>query len=276
MRIRRLQVADAAACVVTCSAVGWRSDEARWCRLLAIGDGFCAEAADGTLAGTVIVNRFGDRLATIAMMLVLPSLQRQGVGRRLLTEAMAAAGDAVVYLYATAEGRRLYEPFGFVADGALAERFEGNVQRDARAQGGVRAMHPDDLPAVCALDARAQGGARKALLEALAAISERALVVERRGHVVGFGLAWRVDDVWALAPIVAEDDAIARSLAAALAADAPVPVRIDLEPGERALREWAPHAGLVTVGTSLRMIDKGRSLPGDRRLVRAMAGRAYG
>jgi ribosomal protein S18 acetylase RimI-like enzyme len=285
MRIRALGPDDAPACVAASTAVGWDSDEPRWRRMLLLGEAFGAEAKGGTLAGTVILTRFGDALATIAMMVVAPAFQRQGIGGRLMEAATSRAGDGALYLFATEEGRGLYEKLGFVDDQTQSERFEGratlgrafDVVAGRRTGAGleVRAMRGADVPAVLALDAEAQGAPRSALLEALLCDAERALVVPGDGEIRGFGMATLAGKVRLLAPLVARDDETARALASALAAGADA-IRLDLEPGEKALREWAREAGLAQTGANTRMVRGGRALPGRRGLVRGMCGRAYG
>jgi hypothetical protein len=168
----------------------------------------------------------------------------------------------------------LYRTLGYVDEGAESPRFEGRAKTAPGS--GVRPMRAADFPAVQALDAEAQGGPRVALLEALLSASTRAVVLEERGAITAFGLATHLEEFLVLAPIVAREDAAARAIASALAHDAAEPIRLDLEPGERALHAWAEEAGLAPAGTSPRMIKDGRALPGRRSLVRAMAGRAYG
>jgi predicted N-acetyltransferase YhbS len=243
--------------------------------MLSVGDGFGAEI-DGELVGTVIVNRYGARLATIAMMLVAQAHQRRGVGSRLMEGALALTEDGSVYLYATDMGQPLYARFGFVLHGD-SHRLEGKAATSVPPCTGLRPLRKEDLPALGRLDAEAQGAERKPLIEALCARAGHGLVIERAGKVVGFGLAssHRLDGVRVLAPVVAREDDDARALAAHLAAGASEPVRLDLEPEESALLGWGRDAGLKTVGRSPRML-RGHPLPGRRAWNHAIAGRAFG
>ena len=124
MRIRSLGDGDVDVCVALARTVAWRTDERWWRAMLRLGEGFGIVRDGGELIGTVIVNHFGVGLATIAMMIVHPAHQRRGHGRRLMARALENAKGALVYLFATDDGRALYEPLGFVAGGASV-RLEG-------------------------------------------------------------------------------------------------------------------------------------------------------
>lgn len=272
--MRRLLASDAPACVAVATSIGWRTTEDRWRMLLGIGEGYGVER-DGALVGTVIVNVFGDAIATIAMMLVAEQHRRQKLGMELMERALARAGGATTFLYATELGQRLYERIGFSVAGASL-RVEGRPMFAAPHDDGLRAMRPADMPRVCALDGEAHGAPRGRMLEALAASADRALVIEQDGELAGFGVAWVYDGFRTIAPLVARTDGAARALFAALASGSAEPVRADFDPGERVLVAWCGEHGLSVMGPSTLMIRGGGVLPGRRALVRTLAGRAFG
>jgi GNAT superfamily N-acetyltransferase len=273
--IRRLGDGDVAACAALSKTVGWRSSEAQWQMLLGVGDAFGAEV-EGTLAGTVIVNRFGDELAAVAMMVVGVSYQRQGIGRRLMEAALEHARGAVVFLYATELGQALYASLGFVAGGASRRMTGPAPTSTARTMERARPMRSLDLVAVYALDEEAQGAPRRLLLDALIADVDRASVVEQRGEVVAFGLSSIKDGRRLLSPIVARNAESAQAVAAHLCVASDLPVCLDLDPADEALFSWAERAGLKLEGSTTRMVLHAKPLPGRRELVRALAGRAFG
>jgi GNAT superfamily N-acetyltransferase len=76
-----------------------------------------ARAADGTVVGLGRLLDDGALYATIWDMIVLPGRQRQGIGREILTRLLRrACGRTIVALVATAQGRSLYESFGFAPE----------------------------------------------------------------------------------------------------------------------------------------------------------------
>jgi predicted N-acetyltransferase YhbS len=272
--VRALGPEDVPACVALATARGWPTDADLWTRFLSLGEGLGVEVS-GELVAVVVLSRFGPHLVTLAMMLVALAHERRGLGLRLVTAALARAGDATVALYASEMGRPLYARLGFV-DAGVSSRFEGETRLPApRVMDGLRELRPEDLPAVIALDAEAQGAPRERLVRALAAAADRAWVIDRGGAPSAFGFASVFRGTRALSPIVASDDGGACAIAGALAGGATEALRIDLEPGEEALRGWATHAGLNLVATTPRMVH-GRRLAWPRTHVRAIAGRPYG
>ncbi|WP_437290983.1 GNAT family N-acetyltransferase [Sorangium sp. So ce406] len=276
MLIRGLDDKDASICAALVRQVGWNTTEARWRLLFSVGDAFGLELDNGELAGTVILNRF-DALAVIAMMFVSEAHQRRGLGRSLLQHALKQGSDIVVYLFASSMGRPLYEQVGFIATGVTSVRLQGRASlRRAASRDGLRNMTAADIDVICALDGEAQGASRRRLLEALFASSDRALVVERGGEVVGFGLSSWPTDIRQLGPIVARAEEDARTLATELAADVSEPLCIDILSDQRTMLAWGQAAGLAVVDNVPLMTLAGKQLPGRRGLIRSLAGRPFG
>ncbi|WP_081426691.1 GNAT family N-acetyltransferase [Sorangium cellulosum] len=276
MLIRKLDDKDASICAALVRQVGWNTTEARWRLLLSVGDAFGLELDNGELAGTVIFNRF-DALAVIAMMFVSEAHQRRGFGRELLQQALKQGNDIVVYLFASNMGRPLYEQVGFIATSVTSVRLQGRASlRRAASRDGLRNMTAADIDVVCALDEEAQGCSRRRLLKALFASSDRALVVERGGEVVGFGLSSWPTDIRQVGPIVARTEEDARTLATELAADVSEPLCIDILSDQQAMLAWGQAAGLAVVENVPLMTLAGAQLPGRRGLIRSLAGRPFG
>lgn len=272
--LRPLVPADAAACTRVSRSRGWPHGEAEWRMVLEQGEGLGVEL-DGRLEATVVLTRFGQRLASISMMVVAPNLGRTGLGTQLLSAALEAAGAATVFLYATEMGYGLYARHGFVDAGAtvrLLGAFRGQPPRRV----DIRHLRRDDQAAAVALDARAHGAPRPGLLAWHLHAADQGLVSERDGDVVGFGFARDALGRRIVGPVVASDEEAAIGLCSALAAGATAPVQVDVAPGERGLLAWGQAAGLAVVETRSLMVREGRPLPGERAFVRALSSRAHG
>ena len=134
-------------------------------------EGFWVAVDGSRIVGTVGAVDYG-RVAYIALMTVLPELQAQGLGRRLMNHALAwlnARGCRVVLLDATAKGAALYETMGFVDDSSAYDyaRPAEAPPPPAVATSQVRPARSTDLPGIVALDAPWFGAERQKLFAAL-------------------------------------------------------------------------------------------------------------
>ena len=272
---RRLTLSDVPACESIALEHSWEVGEDRWRLMLGQGDGWGCFAPDGGLVGTTFLFSYEARVALVAMVLVRKSAGRQGIGRRLVERAMSGS-PAVIYLYATPQGRGLYERMGFVAGEDLA-RFTGNPKAapvDRAAQ--LRPLEPEDLPAAIALDAQAFGASRSAVIAALRGCAVRALGAWNDGHLVGSGIATRVGQHVMLGPVSAVEERVGVQLVDALAQGHPLAVRLDAPARRLALRDWALRAGLAQEPSVPLMVLGGRALPGRRERMMAVARRSAG
>ncbi len=254
--------------------VGFKTEPDVWRWMLSIGRGTAAHDPELGLVGTIVVHPYGPDVAMIAMMIVHGERQQRGIGKSLLGQALGRGSFSTHALYATALGEKLYRPFGFVDQGENL-RLEGTLTGSSASDPALRVMTAADLPRVISLDARAQGAPRSALLRSILTRATRALVIDRgTPELAGYGFANRDQTTRRIGPLVAERDEDAVTLASALA-DTGETVRIDCEPGEDALREWAVGHGLEAGELSPRLC-RGKPLTGERRMIRALAGRAFG
>jgi GNAT superfamily N-acetyltransferase len=291
--IRRLGPGDLKQCVALSVDRGWSPERAKWSLLLAASEVFGADAPDGRgLAGAVVLTRWDPGYASAGMMLVAARYGRRGLGRALMTHLLDAAGeDATVTLFATEQGRPLYEKLGF-APVRRSVSFTGRFQPDPRSDnskkrearaasdttaaptdrpgggvprrtgGGVRVATEADLPAILALDRAAFGADRGPILTRLPSFADTIAVLEASGsageaagpEIAGYAAAWRSEPAsTVIGPLVAPDGAAARRLVAELAARTSTPVRLDLDPDRSELPGWANRRGLEPMGRTVVM-----------------------
>ena len=196
---------------------GWPHRAADWSFLLAHGDGLAAVDDIGRTLGCVWWTLYDPDAARLGMMVTSPRLQALGAGRWLAQEAMARLDGRVVGITAPGATRRLFRALGFGAERRL-EKWEGVAQPlpDAAPPAhSIRALRPDDLPSVLALDRAALGCGRGDVLAALAVASD-GVALERDGAVRGFALARPFGRGRALGPVIAASEADAAALAAPL------------------------------------------------------------
>jgi GNAT superfamily N-acetyltransferase len=244
--IRRLGTHDLGHCVALSIDRGWAPERSKWALLLAETEAFGVDAPDGGLAGCVVLARYGPDLASVGMMLVAARYGRRGLGRALMEHLLAEAGAATVTLFATDQGRPLYEKLGFRVirrNVAFAGAFRPGPGTGERARPAADA----DMPAILDVDKAAFGADRSRLLLRLPAFAESLLVLETVNGIAGYAAAWRNENATVIGPVVAPDDAAARQLITGLAAQAHGPIRLDLDPDRPELPRWAFARGLQPV-----------------------------
>ena len=90
-----------------------------WQAMLALGQGLAVRDDREALIGTGVIWSWGERVATVGLILVHPEHQGHGIGRRLVERLLAAAGDRTVRRNATEAGLKLYEQAGFARSGLV-------------------------------------------------------------------------------------------------------------------------------------------------------------
>lgn len=257
--VARLGIDDLAACLDLAADRRWPRDRRKWSFLLTVGEGFGLRDSED-LAGSVILSRFGPRLAWIGMVLVAQRWNRRGLGRLLMDHAMAAARADTIGLHATPEGLPLYEKLGFRVTAPVYThrgRFAGAGSRTGR----TRPLTPADLDAVRALDAAVTGADRTELLTGYLRFAGQVRVLETDGVITGCAGSWRDGEIVVIGPVIAADIADARDLIADVASTVDGDVRLDTE--HAALADWAAESGLPLWFESTSMVH-GADLPGDR------------
>jgi GNAT superfamily N-acetyltransferase len=272
--VRTLSVADLPRCEVLSRSLGWPWEAAKWALLVSKGEGFAVDAPDGSLLGTVVLNRFADVAASIGLLGVAPAWGRQGYGRALMERALQRAGDVPVFLYATEKGRGLYAQLGFRVAGG-SSRLVGRVtERPVSSSLGsrrVRPLLPADVERVVALDAVAFGAPRAAYLLALLGMADEARVAEDGSLLIGYGIAWTVGARRTVGPIVAPELCVAQALLAELSYGAPEAVRVDIPSEFSELATWATSLGLRPESPAPLMIRNTERVPGKREWLFALA-----
>jgi GNAT superfamily N-acetyltransferase len=264
-------------CLALARDRGWPPEERTWRLLFDLGAVFGVRDRSGDLAGVVVLTRYGGELAVIGMLLVCQRYGGRGLGRALVTHALAEAGDATVFLYSAPGGRALYEKLGFAPAGANHTRAgcfvpaapPGDLARS-------RPAGPGDLMAIRGLDGRANGTDRAHLVRRLPGFTSQLRVVERLGVVTGYAGAHAGIGHVSIGPVIAENVHDAKTLISDLARAVAGPVRVDLDDRHPELLDWGARHGLAPGVSSAAMVLGARPLPGDRARCFAPLMRALG
>ncbi|AIR68461.1 GNAT family N-acetyltransferase [Dickeya fangzhongdai] len=228
-----------------------------WRDALQLGEGLVAED-QGQPVGTALCWRWGDRWATIGLVVVDGQQQGRGIGRMLMEGLLAGLDGYQVRLHATAAGQGLYTRLGFAPVGEIHQyqcprlpAFAAPALLDGQR---LRAAALDDAPYLTALDQQAHGLARPALIAWLLRQSAQSRVLEQHGRTAGFAALRRFGRGYAIGPVIADSADNARLLIGALMAEVNGEfVRIDSD-AALGLGSWLVDCGLQQVDAPVTMI----------------------
>lgn len=259
INIRLLFESDIPAAMQLKDAAGWNQTQKDWHRLLALEPNGCfAAVRDGRLVGTTTTTTYGNDLGWIGMVLVDPQQRRQGIATRLINVAINYLKDkvATVKLDATAEGKPLYERFGFQVE-SVVERWSGTS--NARNPESRNVLDQDAIRDLLALDRLAFDADRSKLLEELIDDARVPPVLLRAADrtLSGYALARSGTNADYVGPIVAKDPQHVESLLDQVLSELP---------GRRVYVDFNTECG---AGTGF-LSDRGFSK--ERDLIRMSAG----
>lgn len=250
--------------------VGWKDVESEWRVLHRAGRVFGVRH-EGSVVAQGARGDYGNCF-TVAKMVVDPSYQRRGLGRRVLDAVLAEADARGVPqgLVATEQGRPLYQARGFEPCGEIVVLF-GELRVGAHLESAAaelaRAERAVDL------DARFTGCDRGRMLRAR--FVEATVRLELTTQA-GFALAVEHGDHAVVGPVMAQSDEGARALLSAVGAAVGGKLRVDV-PVERAeLRRWLVERGLAEVGVRAEMVRGASRLPWQVPGRFALASQAWG
>ena len=215
IEIRLLFESDIPAAMKLKEAAGWNQTEDDWRRLITLEPAGCfAAIRNHELVGTTTTSTYKDQLAWVGMVLVDPQNRRQGIATRLMETALdyLRGKVATVKLDATAQGKPVYERFGFEEE-SLVERWVGTLHGSSIIRNDGM-LNPDTLYELLDLDQRAFNADRSTLIQWLINDSNFLPVVKRSadGKLSGYALARAGTKANYLGPIVATETSDVESL----------------------------------------------------------------
>ncbi|CAG9251478.1 Histone acetyltransferase HPA2 and related acetyltransferases [Paraburkholderia unamae] len=261
---------------------GWPHTREDWRFAAATGRGFVVRES-GTVIGTALCWPWGERGATLGLVVVAANQQGRGIGRMLMERLLDALGPRMTVLHATQAGQPLYEKLGFRKVGLL-HQYQGTgfaapfVEPPPGER--LRPLEAGDTPRLIELATRASGLDRSALLPPLLDMSQGVALV-KGDTVVGFALLRPFGRGHAIGPVpVIADDGLHGQRAQALianrlAANAGAFTRLDT-PDEQGLGPWLESVGLARVDTVVKMARNGEPARDPATLQYAIVTQALG
>ncbi len=253
LTLRAIRIDDAASCAELSRHVGWPHRREDWEFVIGLGHGLVAER-NGELVATGQWWPYGESHATVGMIIVAPKEQGAGIGKRLMQELLAQAGQRSLMLNATVAGEPLYVRLGFRNWGGGVIQYHGHVGAvpapEPTLGKRLRPGSPADLAMLERLDREATGLERGPVLAALLQCGE-CIVLEQAGQPVGFSILRAFGRGKVVGPVVAAGETDAHALIACwLHGRAGQFIRVDLPLGsglgDRLVQHGLAPAGDVT------------------------------
>jgi GNAT superfamily N-acetyltransferase len=261
-----------------CRAAAWNQTARDWARFLdEAPDGARIATVDGRVVGTAATIRYGDAFGWIGMVLVDPAARGRGIGTRLFDEALGLLSDIpVARLDATPAGYPLYLKRGFVEEYRLHRMTITSAASRQPVAAGVRAVRPDDLTGMLAVDVTAFGAARATMLRwMLEGAPEMAWLADDGTRVRGFVLGRHGHVFDHIGPVIAADVDTAAALTVAALAATSRPVVLDATPHVPGWLEWLTSRGFVEQRELIRM-TRGAAPATERERQFAILGPEFG
>ncbi|AZO11535.1 MULTISPECIES: GNAT family N-acetyltransferase [unclassified Mesorhizobium] len=252
----------------------WPHRPQDWQMALQLSSGAVALDDRGRVTGTILVTPYGADCAMINMVIVDSNERGKGLGRRLMQQAFALAGERPLRLVATADGMPLYQKLGFVPSGTI-QQHQGKVAA-LGAPAGVETAGADDLAEIKALDRDAYGADREALIDAIAERGGFA-VIRRNGVIEAYAAIRPFGRGEVVGPVIAASAVDAKALIGYFAAARPGAfLRVDTD-SRTGIAGWLTEIGLAHVGGGVAMDRPPRTAAEQARpKVYALANQALG
>lgn len=259
LRVERLAQADAEGLFPLSVEAGWNQTVADWRFMLDIGEGFGVRDEAGGWAGSAVALPLGPALSWLCMVLVARDQRRRGLGTQLLRRAIKAvrASGAAAGLDATEFGRPVYLPLGFRELFSVSRWRDGVMTRPEPAPPGctIRQAESKDLDAIVGFDEPRSAMRREKILRYLfASAPELAFIAEHEDRIAGYGLGRPGRTAAQIGPIVADNGAVAVSLASHGLAAAGPDALLDVPDRHRGLADWLAARGAERERGFVRMV----------------------
>lgn len=256
--IETLTAKDIASNVALAQTVGWKDAAGDWQVAYETATVLGVRGPNGLLAQGAL-GTFGNA-GTIAKLVVAPTVQRQGLGRRLLEALLQEAEQKElksVGLVATAVARPLFQQLGFAPAGDIVVLMGSPTV--FLGHGHVQAL--ENLKAAQTFDQKRLFCDRAKMLrarekQALATAS----VIDERRRMKGYAIATSFGTHAQIGPVVADSDEVAETLVGGLCRELEDAVRIDVPAEQTGFRHWLRGLGLLEQGTRVEMA-RGSELP---------------
>jgi GNAT superfamily N-acetyltransferase len=256
IKYRTMKPDDIAEGLKLCRKAKWNQLEPDWQIFLQHSPEACLVATfQDQIVGTVTTIKYEHSFSWIGMVLVDPDFRRQGIGQKLLQEALEILqSEETVKLDATPLGREVYLKLNFNDEYPLS-RMNLLVGEDKFSNTSARAIQKEDLPFLIEFDSKIFGANRSSLLQWMSEKApEFSFLVEEENKIRGYCMGRHGHDFIHIGPIIAESSSIAKELLfAALNQCNGRPIILDVLHFEAEWIVWLKEMGFTEQRNFIRM-----------------------
>lgn len=280
INFRPMSPEDIPAGLFLCRHAGWNQLAGDWEVFLRASPKGCKVAIDDTnqVIGTVTTIRYQKHFSWIGMVLVDPKVRRQGIGTKLLNEALQILKDEeTVKLDATPLGREVYLPLGFVDEYALSRMQLTSVDHHKLPPSTATPMSDDDFSHLQSLDEKIFGADRSVLLKWMLRNAPHLAFITRDDDAInGFCFGRRGYHFTHIGPVVAGNVSSAMNLVSAAIKNCSNPVILDIPHHTPEWNNWISSIGFTEQRPFIRMYKGTNSYPGIPKKQFAILGPEFG
>ncbi|EJQ72576.1 MULTISPECIES: GNAT family N-acetyltransferase [Bacillus] len=259
IRVERLRKGRIEDIVALSSHIGWdyKREEIEMILNTGIVYGVVNEREELIASAAIIL--YGERLASIGMVIVHPDYKRRGIGK-IITDlcVKSVLTQTPIMLIATDEGKILYEKLGFRAVSYVSKYICNSYNANYHCVGNEEYIvnyEERDLEEIIQIDKDAFGTNREEFLKYRIIQIEQCIVTkDAQQNVLGYGLSIQTPENKIIGPVVAKNDAMAMRMVHYLAREHHGKLRIDVPEGKKGFMKELEITGFQKVNTPPIMI----------------------
>lgn len=255
--LRTLTINDVKEAIALSRCASWNQVEKDWYTMLDMNPGgSIAAIKDGKIVGTTCTINYKNGFSFIAMVLVHPDHQRQGIAKMLLDKAMELLkNETTIKLDATARGRELYTKLGFVDECSLTRLVHtGSDFKYKKTAASI--IRENEIDEIIATDITVFDGERSILFKnMLHQYPSHGFCIKEDEVIKGYCLGRKGYYMNHLGPLVAENEMMARQLVSLyIRKNKGCPVFIDVFDDNQEWKKWLIENDFIEQRKFIRMV----------------------
>ncbi|WIY62736.1 GNAT family N-acetyltransferase [Bacillus arachidis] len=251
--IERIEEKDIPHLIHLSELVGWDYSLEEIKTIFQSGIVYGGKNMKGECIASAAIILYGEKLASIGMVIVHPQYKGKGIGRRITEACIRNVSEKTsIMLIATEEGKPLYEKIGFQAVSHVSKyicnQYVFPRGYDRNEKHIFIEYDKGDSNGIVKLDEAALGVNRRNFIQRRIEQSEQCVVVkDKENNIVGYGMSVQTPENRIIGPIVAPSDNIATTIVHHLAKDYKGRLRIDVPEGKELFMKVLETAGFQKV-----------------------------